>query len=183
MLEIRKVVRLSMDSSKNRPHTATPYAHFKHRTYALTHRGKELFLERLKHLAYHRDTILEQIRTLKEQQADAPLDFAAKFAEMQQIDNEMYRLDAILARSEALAVRGTEVVHEGSRVTLVCQGRETHVVLVNSVEADPSNGFISCESPIGKLLVGRHPGETVVFGTPRTKQKTYRIIATSQADI
>jgi transcription elongation factor GreA len=38
--------------------------------------------------------------------------------------------------------------------------------LVGAKEADPRNGRISNESPIGKALLGKRPGETAVAHTP-----------------
>ena len=39
--------------------------------------------------------------------------------------------------------------------------------IVGSAEADPLNGKISDESPIGKALLGHKEGETVVANTPQ----------------
>jgi len=38
--------------------------------------------------------------------------------------------------------------------------------LVGATEADPRNGRISNESPIGKALLGGHVGDEVVASTP-----------------
>jgi transcription elongation factor GreA len=172
-----------MRTSSSKSQQTLPHASFKQRTYAITRHGKEMFLERLQQLGRLRSDIFEQIKTLKDQQADEPFDLAAKLAEVQQIDNEIYRLDAILARSEALSVRNRDTVSVGCKVKLESQGQEMNLVLVNSVEADPSNGFISSESPIGRLLIGRHLDEIVVLDSPRTKHKVFRIKDISHAAI
>ena len=55
----------------------------------------------------------------------------------------------------------------GSKVTVVEEGfdEETYHI-VGSAEADPLNGKISNESPIGKALLGAKKGEMVRAETP-----------------
>ncbi len=50
----------------------------------------------------------------------------------------------------------------GSVVDLIDQqGRLMRYTLVNSIEADPSDGRLSIESPLGKSLLNRQPSETI----------------------
>jgi transcription elongation factor GreA len=59
------------------------------------------------------------------------------------------------------------VVGVGSKVVLREKGREpVKYFLVGAQEADPRNGKISNESPIGKALLGHKAGETVKAKTP-----------------
>jgi len=61
----------------------------------------------------------------------------------------------------------SDTVQVGSRVT-VQEGddpEETYF-LVGASEADPRNGRISNESPIGSALLGRHVGDIVTATTP-----------------
>lgn len=63
---------------------------------------------------------------------------------------------------------GTENVHIGSTVTVCEKGskvKETYRI-VGSTEADPLDGKISDESPIGKALLGCRKGETVEVEIP-----------------
>jgi transcription elongation factor GreA len=61
----------------------------------------------------------------------------------------------------------TDTVVLGSRVTVVEDGfdPETYVI-VGSAEANPSDGRISNESPLGKALLGHRVGDKVTFETP-----------------
>ena len=61
-----------------------------------------------------------------------------------------------------------EMVHVGSKVTICEKGTDTpeEYKIVGSTEADPFNGRISDESPIGKSLLGHAVGETVEVETP-----------------
>jgi transcription elongation factor GreA len=56
----------------------------------------------------------------------------------------------------------------GSKVTLTEAGTTSkeHYVIVGSLEADPMNGKISNESPLGKALIGRKTNEEVMVQTP-----------------
>lgn len=55
----------------------------------------------------------------------------------------------------------------GDKVTIVESGEPEEVYqLVGPKEADPKNGRISFESPIGKALMGKHIGEKVTVETP-----------------
>lgn len=63
---------------------------------------------------------------------------------------------------------GTKVIHVGSKVKVrdiefddICEYK-----IVGSSEADPVNGKISDESPVGKGLIGHKVGQTVEIETP-----------------
>ena len=61
----------------------------------------------------------------------------------------------------------SECVEVGSKVTLVDpKGKTQRYVIVGSTEADPSQGKISNESPVGKSLLGRKVGEEAEVATP-----------------
>ncbi len=61
----------------------------------------------------------------------------------------------------------TDTVQVGSRVTVqeADDPAETYY-LVGATEADPRNGKISNESPIGQALIGKHLGDEVTAITP-----------------
>ena len=60
-----------------------------------------------------------------------------------------------------------EIVEVGARVTVIEEGYppETYF-LVGAQEADPRNGKISNESPIGRALLGHRIGDQVAAETP-----------------
>lgn len=61
-----------------------------------------------------------------------------------------------------------DVVSIGSHVTVVEDGYEEEETfrIVGSAEADPSQGLISNESPMGKALLGHRVGDRVTVQTP-----------------
>lgn len=73
-------------------------------------------------------------------------------------------------------VRNAEVVDEqqldegvvglGSTVVVDFEGEEEQYTLVGAIEAKPTIGRISNESPIGKSLLGKRAGEYAEVGTP-----------------
>ncbi len=68
----------------------------------------------------------------------------------------------------------TEAVSVGAHVTLRSPGKKkrgrratVQYNIVGSSEADPKNGRLSNESPVGKALLGRKVGEVVTIPAPR----------------
>lgn len=56
----------------------------------------------------------------------------------------------------------------GSHVTVVHEdGREEHYTIVGPAEADPRDGRISNESPVGRALLGKRVGERVQVNVPK----------------
>ena len=66
----------------------------------------------------------------------------------------------------------------GAEVTVDVCGQEDKFILVGTMEADPSMGRISNESPVGKALLGKKEGEAVTVSSPvktlyKIKKVTY----------
>jgi len=55
----------------------------------------------------------------------------------------------------------------GSTVVAKIDGKEKEYTIVSFNEADPLNGLISNESPLGVAFIGRRKGESVEVETPR----------------
>ena len=75
----------------------------------------------------------------------------------------------------------TETVHIGSKVTVKNhRGEECAYKIVGSTEADPRNGAISDESPVGKALLGHAAGDKVQIVLPTGAEVTYEVLAISK---
>ena len=62
----------------------------------------------------------------------------------------------------------------GSVVDLIDQqGQLFRYTLVDSLEADPSDGRISVDSPLGQSLLNRHATETISLGLGRTTRRLH----------
>ena len=55
----------------------------------------------------------------------------------------------------------------GSKVVVEIDGKKKDYTIVSFNEADPLNGLISNESPLGVAFIGRRKGEKVEVETPR----------------
>jgi len=74
-------------------------------------------------------------------------------------------------------VMRTDIVSIGSTVIVDFDGFEETFTIVGAIEAKPSAGKISNESPIGRALIGKRVGQTAQAPTPSgiTKVKIMRI--------
>lgn len=62
---------------------------------------------------------------------------------------------------------GSDHIVMGSKVLAKVNGQEKEYTIVSFNEADPLNGLISNESPLGVAFIGKKKGETVDVETPR----------------
>ncbi|MBA2278973.1 transcription elongation factor GreA [Candidatus Saccharibacteria bacterium] len=85
-------------------------------------------------------------------------------------------IEHILHNAELItAPKNDNKIRLGSTVKLTGEGgKAKQFQVVGTVEADPLNGKISDESPIGKALIGKKEGEAVEIKTP-TETTSYVI--------
>ncbi|KXK48442.1 MAG: transcription elongation factor GreA [Chloroflexi bacterium OLB13] len=85
------------------------------------------------------------------------------------MEGEIQRLEAILASAQIIEEGASKgIVSAGSRVTIVEKGsKEPELyMLVGSAEANPSEGKISVDSPMGRALMGHKTGAKVTVKAP-----------------
>ena len=85
------------------------------------------------------------------------------------VEGRILELETILANAVLIEHKGpSNEVRLGSRVTILEEGStgKEHYVIVGSAEADPANGKISNESPLGKALLEHKVHEVVTVQTP-----------------
>ncbi len=137
----------------------------------LTKEGYERLKERLEYLIkVKRPEIARQIHEAKEMgdiSENAGYDEAKNaqgFLEGEIMELEWKLKHAVIIEEDARD--GTVTL--GSRVTVRDEetGEEETYTIVGSAEADPFDGRISNESPVGKALLGRQEGEVVDIRTP-----------------
>ncbi len=61
----------------------------------------------------------------------------------------------------------------GAKIALEVNGEKDEFIIVGTVEANPSLGRISNESPVGKALLGHKAGDLVIISSPI--KTTYKI--------
>jgi transcription elongation factor GreA len=85
------------------------------------------------------------------------------------LEGRIQELEYILRHATIIENNGNhrEVVGVGSTITVQEENFPPEIYyLVGTAEADPSNGRISNESPIGRALMGKKVGNSVVIETP-----------------
>lgn len=65
----------------------------------------------------------------------------------------------------------SSTVRVGSKVTVDFDGDEEQYTIVGAIEAKPTAGLISNESPIGRALIGSRVGQEVYVTTPAGRTK------------
>ncbi len=83
-------------------------------------------------------------------------------------DERIYELTEMIARAKIIdRSKPTGIAQPGSEIEVEDEEGELSVYhLVGAVEADPKHGLISVESPIGRALIGRKPGDRVSVQIP-----------------
>ena len=88
------------------------------------------------------------------------------------LEGRIQEIEAVLRMAVIVEKTNSDVVTVSSSVTVQEEGFEPETYdLVGAKEADPRNGKISNESPIGKALMDHKVGDTVEAETPGGKIK------------
>ena len=93
------------------------------------------------------------------------------------IEGRISELERLLQNATIVQKGSTDgTVSLGSTVKVKHNGDQSTFTIVGHAEADPTNGMISNESPIGQALLGKAKGEEVTVETPRGSTK-YAIVS------
>lgn len=146
----------------------------------LTQEGRQRHTQRLEHLlTVRRPEVAEYIHDARES-GDVTDNAAYEEAKNEQakIEGEIARLQWLLASAKELKLRqGGQEISLGSHVHLRNEDdREFHYAIVGPHEANPSEGKISNESPVGRALMSRKVGDNVTVSTP-SGVRTYTILS------
>jgi transcription elongation factor GreA len=83
------------------------------------------------------------------------------------VEGRILTLEKMIRNAEIIAEPTKKgVVQLGSKVKVKDEYGEEIFTIVGPVEADPSKGLISLESPVGKALLGHGKGDKVKVTTP-----------------
>ena len=84
------------------------------------------------------------------------------------IEGRILTLDTLITNARIIEENGSsDVVRIGSTVQVQDEkGRKKKYKIIGSAEADPSQGSISNESPIGKALLGKSAGDVADVAVP-----------------
>lgn len=116
-----------------------------------------------------RREVAEKIRRAKEMggtENNAEYDDAKN--EQSFLEGKIQKLESQIANAEVIdAPHTTATVKLGSRVKVRDQdGKEDYYTIVDAAEANPLDGRISSDSPVGRSLLGRRVGARVSVPAP-----------------
>ncbi len=135
----------------------------------LTIDGKRELEKELEALIAERPVITEKIATAR---AFGDLseneDYSAARNEQKLAESRISEIEEILKNAKIIRSKKGGKISLGSRVTVELSGKQYTYSVVGPVEANPLEGKISNESPIGKALFGRSEGETYTLPNGNT---------------
>ena len=136
----------------------------------LTREGRAKLEQELETLRAERRDVAERIHDAQQQgtsQNDAEYDDAKLQQGM--VEGRILELEDILRRATPIDERtahGGRVVI-GSKLEVEQDGKPRTYQIVGAPEADPVNGKISNDSPVGTALIGKSVGDTVNVAVPK----------------
>ena len=91
--------------------------------------------------------------------------------ELSLVDGRIEELEDIIKKVQIIEEDGNDsgIIQLGSQVTIKVNGKEEVFSLVGEWEADPHEKKISHESPLGKALIGKKPGDKIEVEAPAGK--------------
>jgi transcription elongation factor GreA len=141
------------------------------KTYHLTKHGKEQLEDELEILLQSRKEISERIADARSY-GDLSENAEYSSARDEQGINEarISEIENILKNADIIKESKKDTVGLGSTVVLK-NGREVEYKIVGAIEADPLDGKISNESPLGLELMGKKVGDRVAVTTAKGETK------------
>lgn len=150
--------------------------------YSLTKEALEKLKLELENLKVKRKEAIERIKVAK---GYGDLSENSEYSEAREtqglIESRINELEEIIRNAKVIQVMNhtTRIVMLGSMINIepvnVKDGSEKTWQLVTSVEANPGEGKISQDSPIGKALVNKQIGDLIIVKTPK-KDIQYKIV-------
>lgn len=145
----------------------------------LTQEGVDELKQELDQLISQRGEVAERIKTAREfGDLSENAEYSAARQEQEKAENRISEIEHILQNVEIIKKQngGSKEVRLGSKVTLKAGKSSKELQVVGTVEADPLEGKISDESPIGQALLKKKIGDDVELKTGNGTQ-TYTVEA------
>lgn len=139
------------------------------KAFKLTQAGIDELQVELGELIAQRPEITERIKTAREMgDLSENAEYASARSEQDRCENRIKEIEHIIKNAEVIKQpKAGGKVHLGSKVVLIsAAGKTQEYQVVGTVEANPLEGKISDESPIGIALMGKAVGDSVEIVTP-----------------
>lgn len=146
--------------------------------YQLTANGKQELEEELVGLKAQRGDVAQKIADARDYgDISENAEYDAARDEQGRLESRIREIEEILLNAVLIKTKDSAKVDIGSRVSLEGhEGKKAQYTIVGSIEANPAEGRISNESPIGQALLGKVVGHEVEIKTPRGST-TYKVMA------
>jgi transcription elongation factor GreA len=147
------------------------------KTYRLTQEGVDELKAELKGLVAQRPQVAERIKHARELgDLSENAEYQTAREEQDRLETRISELDHVLLNAQIIKkTKSDGHVRLGSSVTLKNGGKALEYQIVGTMEADPSAGKVSDESPIGKALLGKQVGDKAEIKTPAGVH-TYKVV-------
>lgn len=145
--------------------------------YQITAEGKkelELELEGLKSRRGEVADKISEARDFGDLSENAEYDAARE--EQGLLETRIAEIEEIVNNAEIIKATKKSTIGLGSRVELKTGAKKVEYIIVGPVEADPLEGKVSNESPIGMALYGKKVDDKVTITTPKG-DTTYTIVS------
>lgn len=138
------------------------------KTYQLTASGRTELESELTTLKSRRGEIADKIAEARDYgDLSENAEYDAAREEQGLVETRIAEIEDILMNAEMIKASKSDTVTLGSVVQLKSDGKDVTYTLVGPVEANPLEGKISTESPIGQVLMGKKSGDQVEITTPK----------------
>lgn len=144
--------------------------------FQITDDGKKELESELAELKGRRGSIADKIAEARDYgDLSENAEYDAAREEQGLVESRIAEIEDILLNAEIITVSRSSSVKLGSKVELKTGKKTVIYHVVGPVEADPMEGKISNESPIGQALMGKKIGDTAVIKTPKGEIK-YEVV-------
>ncbi len=138
------------------------------KVYQITAEGKRELETELESLKGRRGEIADKIAEARDYgDLSENAEYDAAREEQGIVETRIAEIEDILQNASIITAGSRDEVGLGSTVELTTGAKSVTYTVVGPVEADPLEGKISNESPIGEALMGKKVDDTVVITTPK----------------
>lgn len=147
------------------------------KAYQITAEGKAELEKELEELKSRRGEVADKIsdaRDFGDLSENAEYDAARE--EQGLLETRIAEIEDIIANADIIKSNGKGVVGLGSVVEIKAGAKKFTYTIVGPVEANPIDGKVSNESPIGMALYGKKVGDNVTITTPKGETR-YELVS------
>lgn len=134
------------------------------KTVSITEAGRKDLKKELEELKARRPEIAEKIALARSYgDLSENEDYSAARGEQNVVESRILEIEDILLHAKIIESGKKDKVGMGSTVALESAGKTSTYTLVGAVEANPLEGKVSNESPIGKAIFGKKVGDEITL--------------------